>query len=216
MNSKRLKVTGAVVLSVLLMIVIVITTPKPESRSSKRRHSSKTTNTEYLKLSVLALSKTNKASSTAHQKSLLLINGEKIDFSPLDTANTAAIDALTEADKSIKLCNEELQKFKEEATLTILIEANTRLIISLNEITKTVKALDETFQHLKKENVKPSPPSIRKVHDAIKKVNNAIGKGTDDLVETIIAYSEYYELGPTRIQRILRTRSHKRPIATTE
>lgn len=198
MNSKTLKVTGAVVLFVLLVIVIVITTPKPESRSSKRRHLSKTTNTEYLRLSVLALSKTNKASSTAHQKLLPFVNGEKIDVSPLDTANTAAIDALTEADKSIKLCNDELQKFKEEATLTILIEANTRLITSLNEISKTVKALDETFQHLKKENAKPSPSSIRKATDAIKKVNNAIRKGTDALDETIIAYREYYQLGPTK------------------
>ena len=198
MNSKHLKVAGAVALFCLVTIVIVITIPKPESRSSKRRRPSKTTNTEYLRLSVLALSKTNKASGIARQKLIPLANGEKIDFSPLDTANTAAIDALTEADKSIKLCNEALQKFKEEATLTILIEANTRLITSLNEMHTTVKALNEEFQHLKKENAKSSPPSIRKATDAIKQVHNATRKGTDALDATIIAYREYYQLGSTR------------------
>ena len=132
---------------------------------------------------------------TARQKLLPLANGEKIDFSPLDTANTAAIDALAKADKSIKLCNEELQKFKEKATLTILIEANTRLITSLNKISETVKALDEEFQHLKKENANPSPAPVRKATDAITKLNNTIKKGSSALSETINAFSEYYGLG---------------------
>ena len=198
MNSKTLKVTGAVICFCLVMIVIVITTPKPESRSSKRQRPSKITNTEYLRLSVEALSKAIKASEIARQKLLPLANGEKIDFSPLDTANTAAIDALTEADTSIKLCNEELEKFKEEATLTILIEANTRLITSLNKTSETVKALDEAFQHLKKENAKPSPSPVRKATDAVKKVHNAIKKGSDALDETIIVYRKYYQLGSTK------------------
>lgn len=196
MNSNTLKTTGAIVLSVLLMVAIVIYIPKPESRSSKRRSPFKVVNTtDYLRLSVQALSKANEASMTARQKLLPLANGEKIDFSPLDTANTAAIDALAKADKSIKLCNEELQKFKEKATLTILIEANTRLITSLNKISETVKALDEEFQHLKKENANPSPSPVRKATDAVKKVNNAIKKGSSALSETINAFSEYYGLG---------------------
>ena len=196
MTSNTLKTTGAIVLSVLLMVAIVIYIPKPESRSSKRRSPFKVVNTtDYLRLSVQALSKANEASMTARQKLLPLANGEKIDFSPLDTANTAAIDALAKADKSIKLCNEELQKFKEKATLTILIEANTRLITSLNKISETVKALDEEFQHLKKENANPSPSPVRKATDAVKKVNNAIKKGSSALSETINAFSEYYGLG---------------------
>jgi hypothetical protein len=196
MNSNTLKTTGAIVFSVLLMVAIVIYIPKPEPRSSKRHSSSKVVNTEYLSLAVQALSKANEASMTARQKLIPLANGEKIDFSPLDTANTAAIDALAKADKSIKLCNEELQKFKEEATLTILIEANTRLITSLNKISETVKALDEEFQHLKKENAKASPSPVWKATDAVKKLNNTIKKGSSALREAINAFSEYYELGP--------------------
>ena len=196
MNSNTLKTTGAIVFSILLMVAIVIYIPKPEPRSSKRHSSSKVVNTEYLSLAVQALSKANKASGIARQKLIPLANGEKIDFSPLDTANTAAIDALAKADKSIKLCNEELQKFKEEATLIILIEANTRLITSLNKISETVKALDEEFQHLKKENAKASPSPVRKATDAVKKLNNTIKKGSSALREAINAFSEYYELGP--------------------
>ena len=196
MNSNTLKTTGAIVFSVLLMVAIVIYIPKPEPRSSKRHRSSKVVNTEYLSLAVQALSKANEASMTARQKLLPLANGEKIDFSPLDTANTAAIDALAKADKSIKLCNEELQKFKEEATLTILIEANTRLITSLNKISETVKALDEEFQHLKKENARASPSPVRKATDTVKKLNNTIKKGSSALSEAINAFREYYELGP--------------------
>ena len=197
MNSNTLKTTGAIVLSVLLMVAIVIYIPKPESRSSKRHPFFKAVNTtDYLSLSVQALSKANEASMTARQKLLPLANGEKIDFSPLDTANTAAIDALAEADKSIKLCNEELQKFeKEEPSPTILIEANIKLSTALNEISETVKTLDEEFQHLKKENANPSPSPVRKATDAVKKVNNAIKKGSSALSETINAFREYYGLG---------------------
>ncbi len=199
MNSKTLKVIGAIILSGLLMITIVIYTPKPEPRASKKRHPFKRVDPEYLRLANQALSKTNKATKTALQKLNQLARGEKIDFNPSIAANIAAIDAIAEADKSIKLCNEKLQKFKKEkASPTILIEANRQLIASFNEISETVKALNIEIQHLKndlkKENAQPLPPSIRKVTDAITKATDATEKGINALDETIKAYREYYQL----------------------
>ena len=196
MNNKNLKVIGAVGLICLIMILIVIYTPKPEPRRSKRRHPAKIIDTEYLSLANQALSKTNKANRTALQKLKQFAGGEKIiDLSPLTAANIAAIDALAEADKSTKLCNEELQKFKKgKPSPTILIKANMKLIASLNEISETVKTLNIEGQHLKKENVQPLPPSIEKVVDASTKVTNATEKGTKALDETIKAYREYYQL----------------------
>ncbi len=196
MNSKTLKATGAVVLACLVMIIIVIYTPKPEPSSSRRRPSFKAVNTEYLELANQANKKTNKMNGIAHHQSLHFAKGEKIDFTPLTIANTAAIDALAEADKSSKQCNEELQKFQEETSLTILIEANTKLIASLSEMSKAVKALDGEFQRLERENIQPSPPSVKKITDAIEKVSNATDKGIHALGETIKAFREYYELGP--------------------
>ena len=194
MNSKTLKVTGAVVLSCLVMILIVIYTPIPESRHSKRRFPSKIVDTEYLELANQALSKTNKANQTALQKLRQFARGEKIDFSSLTAANTAAIDALAKADKSIKLCNEELQKLKkEELSPPILIEANIKLIASLNEISETMKTLNIEIQHLKEENAQPLPPPMKAI-GASTKVTDATRKGTKAMDETIKAYREYYQL----------------------
>jgi len=196
MNSKTLKVVGAVVISCLVMIVIVISTPKPEPRRTKRRLPSKVIGAEYLRLASQALSKTNKANRITLQKLRQFTDGEKIiDFSPLTAANIVAINALAEADKSIKLCNEELQNVnKEDASLTILIEANIKLIASLNEIGEIVKGLNIEVQHLEKENAQPLPLFIEKVVDVSTKLINAIEKGTKALDETISAYREYYQL----------------------
>lgn len=197
MNSKNLKVIGAVVLSCLAMILIVIYTPKPDPRStnSKRRLPSKIVDIEYLELASQALSKTNKANQTGLQKLWQFHGGEKIDFSALTAANTAALDALAKADKSTKLCNEELQKLKkEEPSPTILIEANIKLIVSLNEISETVKTLNIEIQHLKEENAQPLPPSIKKAIDASEKVSDATPKGMKAIDETIKAFRKYYQL----------------------
>ena len=195
MNSKTLKVTGAVGLSCLVMILIVIYTPKPEPSRSKRRFPSKIVDIEYLKLANQAISKTNKANRTVLQKLRHFARGEKIDFSSLTAANMAAIDALAKADKSIKLCNEELQKLKkEEPSPTILIEANIKLIASLNEISETVKTLDIELQHLEKANAHPLPRSTEKVVDASTKVTDATQKGMKAIDDTIKAYREYYQL----------------------
>ena len=164
MNSKTLKVTGAIVFSCFVMILIVIYTPKPEPRHSKRRFPSKIVDPEYLNLANQALSKTNKANRTALQKLRQFAREEKIDFSSLTAANTAAIDALAKADKSIKLCNEELQKLKKEETSpTILIEANIKLIASLNKISETVKTLDIELQHLKEKTPNPYYDPLKKL-----------------------------------------------------
>lgn len=187
MNNKNLKVIGAIVLSCLIMIVVVIYTPKPEHRRSKRRLPSKIIDTEYLKLANQAISKTNKANRTALQKLRQSARGEKIDFSTLTAANIAAINALAEADKSIKLCNEELQNVNKESSPAILVEANIKLIASLNEISETVKTLNIEVQHPKKENAQPLLPSIKKVIDATE-------KGRKTLDETISAYREYHQL----------------------
>ncbi|MYB02468.1 hypothetical protein F4X90_22740 [Candidatus Poribacteria bacterium] len=195
MNSKNLKVIAAVILSCLIMIVIVISTPKPEPHRSKRRLLSKRVDPEYLRLANQALSKTNNANGAMLQKLGQLANGEKADFSPLTATNIAAIDALAEADKSIKLCNEELQDLKkEEVSPTILIQANMKLIASLNEISEIMKALNTEVQHLEKENTQPLPPAIKKVVDASTKLTNATKKGTKALDETISAYREYHQL----------------------
>lgn len=205
MNSKTLKVTGAVILSCLVMIVIVIYTPKPDPRFKKKRHPFKTADLEHLHLANEALSEANKAKKIAHEKSHQLLSGEKIDFGPLTAANIAAIDALAEADKSIKLCNEELQNYnKREESCIILIEANMKLIVSLDKISETVKTLNIEVQHikneLKKEDTQPLPPSIKKftdiLHtDTITKVTNAIKKGLNALRDALRAYTEYYQLG---------------------
>ena len=205
MNSKILKVTGAVIFSCLVMIAIVIYTPKPDPRFSKKQRPFKTVNPEYLRLANEALSQVNEAKKIAHEKSHQLLSGEKIDFGPLTAANIAAIDALAEADKSIKLCNAELQNHnKKEESCTILIEANMRLIVSLNKISETVKALNIEVQHikneLKKEGTQPLSPSIKKftdvLHtDTITKVTNATKKGLNALRDAMRAYTEYYQLG---------------------
>ena len=210
MNKETLKLIGGLILCCLILIAIVIYIPKPESRRAKRRLPSKIVGTEYLKLAGQALSKTNKANGTTLQKLSQFASEEKIDISPLTAANIAAIDALAAADKSIKLCNEKLQKFnKEEASRTILIEANMKLIVSLNEISEIVKVLNIELQHVekllnteiqhlksdpKKEHTHFLPSSFRKVTDTIKKVSNATVKGIDALDETVDAYSAYYQL----------------------
>ncbi|MCY3742122.1 MAG: hypothetical protein OXH00_13990 [Candidatus Poribacteria bacterium] len=195
MNSKNLKVIAAVILSCLIMIVIVISTPKPEPRRSKRRLPSKKVDPKYLRLANQALAKANKANEAMLQKLGQLANGEKADFNPLTATNIAAIDALAEADKSIKLCNEELQDLnKEEVSPTILIQANMKLIASLNAISEIVKALNTEVQHLEKENTQPLPPAIEKIVDASRKLINATEKGTKALDETISAYREYHQL----------------------
>ena len=209
MNNK-LTLIGGVILCCLIMVLIVIYIPKPEPRSSKRRLPSKIIDIAYLKLASQALSKTHKANGTTLQKVKQFARGEKIDFSLLIAENTAALDTLAEANKSIKLCNEKLQKFKEEeASPTTLIEANMKLIVSLNEMSETVKVLNIEVQHvennvkkeiqdlknnLKKENVQFLPPSIQKVIDTVEKVVNATEKGINALDETIDAYGEYHQL----------------------
>ena len=150
MNNKMLKVVGAIVFTCLVLLVIY--RPEPGSRRFKSRPPVKVIGTKYLKLANQAISKANDASRIALQKLSQLADGEEIDLSTLTAANTAAIDALAEADDSIKRCNEKLQKFDpEETSSTILIEANAKLIASLNEMSKVVKALNSEAQHLKKE-----------------------------------------------------------------
>ena len=196
MNNKTLKVTGAVVLSCLVMILIVIYTPKPESRDSKRRFPSKIVDTEYLKLANHAFSKAIKANGIAIENSSQLLNGEKIDFSPLIAANTASIDAIVEADTSVKQSNEEFQLLnKKDASLKILIKANTKLIASLNHIGESVETLNIATQYVKREKVLPPPSSIKKLIAANTEVTNAIGKGVKVLDKVIKAYSEYYQIG---------------------
>ena len=210
MNKETLKLIGGIILCCLIMVLIVIYIPKPGPRSPKRRLPSRIIDIAYLKLASQALSKTHKASGTTLQKVRQFASEEKIDISPLTAANIAAIDVLAEANKSIKLCNEKLQKFKEEeASPTTLIEANMKLIVSLNEMSETVKVLNIEVQHvennvkkeiqdlknnLKKENVQFLPPSIQKVIDTVEKIVHATEKGINALDETIDAYGEYHQL----------------------
>ena len=188
-NSNAVKTIGSIVISVLMLVAIVIYIPKPEFRRSKRRPSFKVVNTDYMSLAAEALSKTNEANEAAHQKLHQLANEEKIDVSPLTTANTAAIDALAEADKSIKRCNEALEKFKdEEPSPTMLIEANSKLIAAFNDMSEMVKTLNREMTTLQTNSDQTSPPSLKKVEDAITKLHT----------DTITKLHDAIEKGPAR------------------
>ena len=193
MNSKTLKVIGAIILSCFVMIVVVIYTPKPTPQRSKKRRTF--VNPQYLKLANEAFSLAIKANGIANGMSTQLLNGEKIDFSPLVAANTEAIDALAEADTSVKLSNEEFQRLnKDDTSLKTLIETNRKLIASLNQISETVEALNIEVQDINKENIQPPLPSLKKFIKAHRELTNAIQKGVKTLDKVIKAYSEFYQI----------------------
>ena len=195
MNINNLKTAGSVVISSLILIFIVIYIPKPVPLRSEKQLRPKIIDVKYLRLALQAISKTNEANDIALHKLEQFASGEKVDFSPSIAANVAAIDALAEVDKSIKLSNEELESHnKSETSPNLLIEANVKLIASLVEISETVKALNIEVQSLEKENAQPLPPSIKKTTDASRKVVSATKKGTEALDKTIDAFSEYYQL----------------------
>lgn len=146
MNNKNLKARSAVILACLVIIVIVIYMPKPGPQRSKSPQNF--VDPQYLKLATQAFSKALEANRIANEKSSQLLNGGKIDFSPLIAANTVAIDALAEADTSVEKSNEEFQRQnKNDTSLKALIEANVKLIAFLNEISETVKALNIEVEH---------------------------------------------------------------------
>ena len=193
MNNKMLKVVGAIVFTCLVLLVIY--RPEPGSRRFKNRPPVKVIGTKYLKLANQAISKAHDANEIALEELSQLADGEEIDLVPFAAAKTAAIDALAEADESIKRCNEKLQNFdQEETSSSILIEANIKLIASLSEMSEVVKTLNSEVQHLKKEDAQSLLQAAKNVKEAIRQLTDATVKALNTLDKTLDAYSEYFQL----------------------
>ena len=130
MNSRKLKVAGAVVLSCLMMIIIVIYTPTPnQSHQSQETLEERLQRIEqriakesvHLKLANEALSKVDKAS----WNTLQFTRGEIVDPKSLIETNRVAIGALSEATETIQRHSLELKGLNEKkVSLKSIIDAN--------------------------------------------------------------------------------------------
>lgn len=200
MNSKTLKVTGAVVLSVLLMIIIVIYTPKPVVQPSERQQSVKRFH-QHLLLVLDALSKAIAVDDVAYQTMNQFTQGEKVDLNPLIEAKDTAISALSEANQALKQYNEELQRLSvKKVLLKSLIDANTRLSEALSEVSNAIITLTENMEPLNQEKMSPSLPNGKEVLSQVgndrRKTLNAISQAHEVLKEVIRILSKYYKVGP--------------------
>ena len=133
MNSRNLKVAGAVVLFCLVMIIIVIytlkLTPTPnQSHQSQERLEERLQHIEqriakesaHLKLANEALSKVGKAS----RNTLQFTRGEIVDPKSLIETNREAIGTLSEATETIQRHSLELKGLNEEkVSLKSIIDA---------------------------------------------------------------------------------------------
>lgn len=165
MNSRNLKVAGAVVLSCLVMIIIVIytlkLTPTPnQSHQSQERLEERLQHIEqriakesaHLKLANEALSKVGKAS----RNTLQFTRGEIVDPKSLIETNREAIGTLSEATETIQRHSLELKGLNEEkvslkSIIDANIKANAKLIVALTRVHGDMKGLTEKIQRLNKE-----------------------------------------------------------------
>jgi len=176
MNSRNLKVAGAVVLSCLVMIIIVIYTPKltptpNQSHQSQERLEERLQHIEqriakesaHLKLANEALSKVGKAS----RHTLQFTRGEIIDPKLLIETNRKVIGDLGEAAETIQRHSLQLKDLNEEkAVLKSIIDANikanAKLILALTRVREDVQGLTEKIQRLKEEK---APLQLSKAND---------------------------------------------------
>ena len=209
MNSKTLKVTGAVVFSCLVMIVVVIYTPKPTSthnRSKKtleerlERFNQERT---YIDLVLRVLRKANEAAmrvNTATDPSgkEIRFNNKKKPYlkkeqlNPLIEGNTEIIAGLTEAGIAIKEFNDGLQSFNEKDTqfkdlIKANIKANTELLTALKAVTEAMNALNKVLQRFTEENTHLHLSPAHAVYDVLV----TISKATDGVVNASEAHFEY-------------------------
>ena len=181
MNSRNLKVVGAVVLSCLVMIILVIYIPT----SNQSHHSQETLEerlqrieqriakeSAHLKLANETLSKVGKAS----RNTLQFTRGEIVDRKSLIETNRAAIGALNEATETIQRHSLELkglnaEKVSLKSIIAANIKANTKLIVALTRVREDMKGLTEKIQRLNEEKA-PLQLSETTVHTLL----NAIGE----------------------------------------
>lgn len=165
MNSRNLKVAGAVVLSCLAMIVIVIYTPKPTPTPNQSLQNQETLKerlqrieqriakeSAHLKLANEALSKVGKAS----KNTLHFTRGKIVDPKSLIETNREAIGALSEATETIQRHSLELKGFNEEkvslkSIIDANIKANAKLIVALTKARQEMQGLTEKIQRLNEE-----------------------------------------------------------------
>ena len=165
MNSRNLKVAGAVVLSCLVMIIIVIYTPKPTPTPNQSHQSQETLEerlqrieqriakeSTHLKLANEALSKVDKA----NRNTLQFTRGEIVDRKSLIETNREAIGALSKATETIQRHSLELKGLNEEkvslkSIIDANIKANAKLIVALTRVREDMKGLTEKIQRLNEE-----------------------------------------------------------------
>ena len=165
MNSRNIKVVGAVVLFCLVMIIVVIYTPKSTPTSNQSYQSQETLEERlqrieqriakesiHLKLANEALSKIGKAS----RHTLQFTRGEIVVPKSLIQINREAIGALSEATETIQRHSLELKGLKEEkvslkSIIDANIKANAKLIVALTRVREDMKGLTEKIQRLSEE-----------------------------------------------------------------
>lgn len=209
MNSKTLKVTGAVVLSCLAMILIVIYTPKPTPTPNQSREMLEERlqrfkkEFDYIDLVMDALRKINEAAAKANEVTApfgkqLLFNDKEEPYlkteqlNPLIERITKAISGLNEASMGIKQRNKRLQSFHEKnvelkSSIDASIKANTKLIGALKEVSEAMQTLTELLQRFTKENAHLHLSPAHAVYD----VFVTTSKATDGVVNASEAYFEY-------------------------
>ena len=161
MNSRNLKVAGAVVISCLVMIIIVIYTPTPnQSHQSQETLEERLQRIEqriakesaHLKLANAALSKVDKAS----WNTLQFTRGEIVDPKSLIETNREAIGAVSEATETMQRHSLELKGLNEKkvslkSIIDANIKANAKLIVVLTRVRQEMQGLTEKIQRLNEE-----------------------------------------------------------------
>lgn len=162
MNSKTLKVTGAVILSCLVMIIIVIYTPKPTPTPNQSREMLEerlqrieqriVKESTHLMLANEALSKVSKAS----KNTLQFTRGEIVAAKSLIETYNVAIEALSKATETIQRHSLELKGLNEEkvslkSIIAANIKANAKLIVALTKVRQEMQGLTEKIQRLNEE-----------------------------------------------------------------
>lgn len=202
MNSRNLKVAGAVVLFCLVMIIIVIYTPMPnQSHQSQGTLEERLQHIEqriakesaHLKLANEALSKVGKAS----RNTLQFTRGEIVDRKSLIETNREAIGSLSEAAETIQRHSLELKGLNEEnaspkSIIDANIKANAKLIVALTKVRQEMQGLTEKIQRLNEEKapLHLSEATVHTLLTTITELSENNGQARHALSEARIAHHE--------------------------
>jgi len=213
MNSRNLKVAGAVVLSCLVIIIIVIYTPKPTPTPNQSHQNQETLEerlqrieqriakeSTHLKLANEALSKVSKAS----RNTLQFTRGEIVDPKSLIETNRAAIGALSEATETIQRHSLELKGLNEEkvslkSIIDANIKANAKLIVALTRVRQEMQGLTEKIQRLNEEKA-PLHLSEGTVHTLLNTITELIENNVPARHALTEARIAHYECQRARIR----------------